>query len=274
MILSLAAYKNHLPPNTITDSTKFDAFEIRALYNFFPKFLGLDIVNKIATGQYDDDDLLKNVTPALANTTYLLSIPFFNLVLTASGFGIVNNPNISPASAERIRDLKDACLQAANMGIDTLLAYLEANVSTYTTWNQCSLNNDSLIEDAAAFSAAIGFIVPRNTFVDLIEHIGRVEKTTFADLFSSEFITEMVTSVDTLVRPLMVKALANYAWHSFKEVPAFFGYASKYAEKAIALLRANIASYPTYSEYGYEAPYENSDDEAEEGGFFIGGLTA
>lgn len=274
MILSLDTYKNNLPPNTISDATKFDAFEIRALYSLFPKYLGIEMINKIATGEYDGDELISKIAPALANTTYLLSIPFFNLVLTASGFGIVNNPNLAPASAERIRDLKDACLQAANIGLDTLLLFLESNVATYTEWNACSLNDGSLIEDAAAFSTAIGFTVPRNTFVDLKEHIGRAEKTTLSDLFSSEFIDEMVTSADTLVRPLMVKALANFAWHSFKETAAFFGYASKYADKALALLRANLTIYTTYAEYGYEAPYENSDDEAEEGGFFIGGLTA
>ncbi len=295
MILSITTYKSHLPPNTITDGTKFDAFETRALYKFFPKFLGDTLVDLVATGDADDNLMTKIAAP-LANLTYLLSIPFFNVVLTSTGFGVVSNPNVAPASVERIKDLKEACLQAANDGMDQLLKYLEENYDgsgagseepDYSSWNACSLNDGHLITDASEFSSAIGFTVKRHLFVDLIEHINRLATTSMASLFSAEYMDELIEDDDEVVRPLIIKALANFAWKDYQDVITgsegkaasphvkFQEFGTKYANRALTILIADIDSYPTFEEYGYEAPYENSDDEDEDGGgFFIGGLTA
>jgi hypothetical protein len=198
---------------------------------------------------------------------------------------------------ERVKDLKDACLQAANDGIDTLLQYLEETYESqalegsgsddiYSLWNKSSLNEDALIENAAAFSAAIGFQVPRHQFVDVIETINRLVATTFASLFSSEFMEELIDSTDDVVKPIIIKALANLSWKEFNDARLsatpqasslfvkYYDFAMQYVGRALTILRANLTDYPTFETYGYEAPYENSDDEAEEGGFFIGGLTA
>jgi hypothetical protein len=285
MILQLSDYKRFLPPNTITDQTKFDAFETRALYRYFPHYMGGFLVETLASGE-GDEDLISRVAPALANLTYLLSIPFFNVLLTSSGFGVVSNPNVAPASMERIRDLKEACLQGANDGIDSLLAFLEENKESYTSWNGSSLNPGSLIKSSIEFSAAIGLNVPRYQFVDLKEHILRIETTRMAAVFSKAFCDEMNLSTDTVVRPLMVKALANLAWRSFQDAGrdagnavsspfySFEDFAMQYIGRALSLLKANASSYPTWLTNGYEAPYENSDENNLDGGFFIGGITA
>jgi hypothetical protein len=299
MILTLATYKSCLPPNTITDATKFDAFETRALYKFFPKFLGDELVDQVADGSADEDFIAELAMP-LANLTYLLSIPFFNLVLTNTGFGVVSNQNVAPASVERVKDLKEACLQAANDGMDKLLKYLEYNYAEqglegsgsndiYSLWNQSSLNTGSLIETADSFSAAIGFRVPRHLFVDIKEHIYRNVSTALSSLFSAEFMTELPELTDTKVKPLITKALANLSWKDFNDAKPslsskesnpssmfvkFHDFATKYANRALTLLIANLDEYPTFATYGYEAPYDNSDDNDAEGGFFIGGITA
>jgi hypothetical protein len=296
MILSLETYKSCLPPNTITDTTKFDAFEARALYKFFPKFLGDALVDDIISEEPDEDLLVKIAMP-LANLTYLLSIPFFNVVLTNSGFGVVSNPNVAPASMERVKDLKDACLQAANDGMDTLLKYLEESYESeglegsgsddiYSLWNKSSLNESALIENAAEFSAAIGFTIPRHQFVDIIEHINRTASTTLSSMFSPEFIDELVDSSDDIVKTLIIKALANLSWKEFNDAKSsqpsqasslfvkFHDFAKQYTKRAMTILIANLADYPTFATYGYEAPYQNSDENDAAGGFFIGGLTA
>lgn len=285
MILQLSDYKRFLPPNTITDQTKFAAFEMRALYRYFPHYIGNSLVETLASGE-GDEELISRVAPALANLTYLLSIPFFNVVLTSSGFGVVSNPNVAPASTERIRDLKEACLQGANDGIDSLLAFLEENKESYASWNESSLNPGSLIKNSSEFSAALGLNMPRYQFVDLKEHILRIESTRMSAIFSKAFCDEMILSTDTLVRPLMVKALANLACGSFQDTGrdsshlasspfySFEDFAMQYIGRALAQLKANAASYPTWLQNGYEAPYENSDENNQDGGFFIGGITA
>jgi hypothetical protein len=44
--------------------------------------------------------------------------------------------------------------------------------------------------------------------------------------------------------------------------------------RAMSVLVSNLASYPTYQTYGYEAPYDNDDEDNEDSGFFIAGATA
>ena len=48
----------------------------------------------------------------------------------------------------------------------------------------------------------------------------------------------------------------------------------QYIGRALSLLKANSSSYPTWFNNAYEAPYENSDENNQDGGFFIGGITA
>ena len=137
MILTIDNIKEYLPLNSITDGSKYEPFEIRAFFKYLPKYLGEEVVEQLYEGLllvsdggsdvviYPESEiyesLLLKLKPVLANLTILESIPQFNLVATGSGFGIVSNPNQAPASMERVRDLKDSCLQAANDGLDRLL---------------------------------------------------------------------------------------------------------------------------------------------------------
>jgi hypothetical protein len=103
-------------------------------------------------------------------------------------------------------------------------------------------------------------------------------------------MTELPELTDTLVKPLITKALANLSWKDFNDAQPsspsqkshdavsqfvkFHDFATKYANRALTLLIANLDEYPTFATYGYEAPYDNSDENDAEGGFFIGGITA
>lgn len=289
MILTLDKLKKYLPLNSIADGTKYEAFELRALFKYLPKYLGMELVELISSvTSYQDssndalslsDDLFDKLEPVLANLTLLESIPQFNLVATGAGFGVVNNPNQAPASVERVRDLKDACLQAANDGLDRLLAFLETNVTDYPTWNKSCINAGSLIESAAAFDSFVDINCSRRKFVDLRRHIMLEESTTFANVFSPEFLTTLKTGSDTLVKPLIQQALAYYAEMDYRKAndPAadVSHLMNKYMQvlsKSLSYLRNHLADYPDFGLYAYEAPYNNATD-GEESGFFIGGIT-
>lgn len=293
MILTLDKLKKYLPLNSITDGAKYEAFELRALFKYLPKYLGDELVEtlaSIATPWTDssvglDPDsapveaLLLKLEPVLANLTLLESIPQFNLVSTGAGFGVVSNPNQAPASVERVRDLKDSCLQAANDGLDRLLYFLETNVDTYPTWNKSCINTGSLISDVTLFDQFIDISCSRRKFVDLKRHINFEESTTFMQVFSSEFLTVLKAGSDTNVKTLVIQTLAWYAEIAYQKannpeanISALIGRASTLMSVTLSHLRTHLTDYPEYSDYAYETPYDNAID-GEESGFFIGGIT-
>jgi hypothetical protein len=293
MIIQLDEYKQYLPLNTLQgyNATITEATEIRTLYKWFVKYLGNPLVEAIADGSASEDLLLK-VKPALASFTWFEALPFLNLVLTGSGFGIISNPNMAPASSERVRSLAVGLLESANNYLDNLLVYLEANVSTYTTWNQCSLNPGSLLSNADNFEARIQINRSRVTFINLIPFIKQTETLQISNILSPVFLAEIIAGSDLNARPLIEYACAYWAWQRMiqpakpgaeKYTDAEFLHSQKklllpklspelaaktgeaYIMQAKAYIEKNISNYPTYATYAYEAPYQNKA----ENGFFI-----
>ena len=294
MILTIENIKEYLPLNSIEDGTLYEKFEIRALYKYLPKYMGDALVEIIydfgtpaedsVSSELDPDTedmvrLIDALKPVLANLTILESIPQFNLVATGYGFGIVSNPNQAPASMDRVRDLKDSCLQAANDGLDRLLMFLENHADKYTKWNKSCINTGSLIPSAAVYDQFIDINCSRRRFVDLKRHINFEELTNFSNIFSTEFISALRTGTDTAVKPIIQQALAWSAEIQFQRATNPTADVSYWMNKyvtalsnAMAYLRTHLDAYPVYAEKAYEKPYDNGAED-NDSGFFIGGIT-
>ncbi len=292
MILTLNEYKQYLPLQTMQNynATITETHEVRALYKWFVKYLGSGLVETIA-GDDPPEELFQKVKPALANLTYLEALPFLNLVLTGSGFGVISNQSLAPASADRVRALAAGLFEAATNFLDSLLEFMEENTEDYPDWNQCSLSPGSLIPNATVFDSRIKINNSRVKFISLIPHIKEVETLQLANILSDEFLSELILGSDQNVKPLVEYACAYWAWErmvapSFEpgeKKPESFIYAEKkllyakmddlqarktgeaYMLQALGYLNKNLDLYPTYKEFAYEAPYENQ----QENGFFI-----
>lgn len=305
MILTLDEYKQYLPLQTMQNynATITETHETRALYKWFVKYLGSELVEAISALPDMQEEgepplldekltsLIEKVKPALANLTYLEALPFLNLVLTGSGFGIISNQNMAPASTDRVRALAAGLLEAATNFLDSMLEFLETNVAQYPGWNQCSLNPGSLIPNAIAFDSRLKINNSRVKFIHLIPYIKETESLRIADILSNEFLSELIPGSDQSVKPLIEYACAHWAWERMvspkvetpaKKSESFLHYEKKllyatiddlharklgeaYMLKALSYLNDHLDSYPTYKEYAYEEPYEND----EENGFFI-----
>ncbi len=155
MKLSELAIKKYMPLQTQGVAAKFEGFEIRALYKYFPKYIGQKLVDslmdktpaeELPTDSTSEDDflsieartenLLEKVTPAWVVLTFLESVPFLDVVLTTTGFGVVRNTTIAPASTERVNAIATACQVAANDYMDVLLAWLEQNATCGKLWKR------------------------------------------------------------------------------------------------------------------------------------------
>jgi hypothetical protein len=283
MLLTSADIQKYVPMQTSSFSfDKYAGFEDRAFYKHLPRFLGSSLVQNLE-GENPDVNLRAKVVPVLANLAVLEATPFFDVVLTSSGFGVVNNNNISPASVERVRSFANGCRQAANDFLDILLAFLEDNVGTdpYSGWNKCSLNTGSLIPDTQTFNTQTRLNLKRYQFVELKTNLALLELTFFTQALSAEFLAEMQQSQDATVKPLLQKALAFMAYQEWlndcdpeKSGSIWKNKGASFFARGISVLVTNLAGYPTYLQYGYEAPYDNADEDNEDTGFFIAGATA
>lgn len=293
MILTLDEYKKYLPLQSIQEANVkiTEAHETRALYKWLTKYLGSTLVDSL-TEETPDAELLAKVKPVLANFTYFEALPFLNLVLTGSGFGIISNQNMAPASTDRIKALAVGLLEAAHNYLDRLIIFLEQNVEAYSDWNQCSLNPGSLLTTADNFNERLKMNQSRVTFITLIPHIKNAEILKIGNNISDEFLQELILGSDANVKPLVETAAAYYAWAGLvnykparteKHADSEFIFSQKqmlyaqynatgankmgddYLMQAIAYLNKNLESYLTYNDYAYEAPYENTA----ENGFYV-----
>jgi len=280
MILSASDLQKYVPLQTSSfNFDKYAGFETRALYKHFPRFLGDGLVDSLA-GENPDEALAAKVVPALANLVVLEATPFFDVVLTSTGFGVVKNNNIAPASKERVKAFASACLGAANDFMDILLAFLEGNAAGYASWNKSSLNEDSLIPDTTVFNAQSRLNLKRHQFVEIKQNLAALENTLFAQALSPEFLAELQAGSDTLVKPMFQKALVFLAYDEFlsmdgqENTGGFKSRGTMFMARGMSLLVDSIASYPTFATYGYEAPYDNDNEDNLDSGFFIAGCTA
>jgi hypothetical protein len=282
MLLTSADIQKYVPLQTSSFSfDKYAGFEDRAFYKHLPRFLGTTLMANLES-ETPDETLLRKVVPVLANLAVLEATPFFDVVLTSAGFGVVRNNNIAPASVERVRAFANGCQQAANDFLDILLGFLEDNVEAapYSGWNKCSLNTGSLIPDTDTFNTHTKLNLKRHQFVDLKSNLVTLELTFFVQSLSAEFLAEIQAGADAVVKPLLQKALAFMAYQDWlndsdpeKAGNIWKNKGAAFMARAMSLLVTNLINYPTYQIYGYEAPYDNDDEDNEDSGFFVAGAT-
>jgi hypothetical protein len=283
MLLTSADIQKYVPLQTSSFSfDKYAGFEDRAFYKHLPRFLGATLMANLE-GETPDATLVTKVVPVLANLAVLEATPFFDVVLTSFGFGVVRNNNIAPASVERVQAFANGCMNAANDFLDILLGFLEDNVETapYSGWNKCSLNTGSLVPDTDTFNTQTKLNLKRHQFVDLKANLTALELTFFFQTLSAEFLDEIQDGADAVVKPLLQKALAFMAYQDWmnendpeKAGAMFKNKGAAFMARAMSLLVTNLTDYPTYQTYGYEAPYDNDDIDNEDSGFFVAGVTA
>ena len=96
---------------------------------------GRDFISTVAGAQADDATRAL-LCQTIAAHAFHVALPSLDLVLTPTGFGIVSNGNIAPASAERVARLSESLLLLRDTLIDQLLSHLCQNASWRETPQQ------------------------------------------------------------------------------------------------------------------------------------------
>lgn len=73
------------------------------------------------------DQIAGTIQKFIVNYAMYLAIPHLDLILTTSGFGIVNSGQVAPASKDRVESLRRSCHLAAFSAYDSLIGQLLGN---------------------------------------------------------------------------------------------------------------------------------------------------
>lgn len=129
-----------------------DALDV-AQQAFVEDFIGTDMEALLEQRLPADAKLLKMCQRVIAVEAFLNSIPEMDLILTDSGFGVVSNQDIAPASKDRVSNLTAGLQAKLDEAKDRLVTFLLAS-ETYSDWRgtvQFTRLTDGLIFTFAEF---------------------------------------------------------------------------------------------------------------------------
>lgn len=94
------------------------------------EFLGVELFNLLDGERFQDEPdfvIAEYVKQYICFRAYEIAIPHLDLVLTPTGFGIVSNQNLTPASAERVNRLIHAIKDMKEMCMDNIIYSLRGH---------------------------------------------------------------------------------------------------------------------------------------------------
>lgn len=168
--------------------------------------------------------LLPYVQCALAKFSLYIASPFLDLKVTDSGFAVVQNTNLAPASTDRVKRFTDATLKAGYDNIETLLRFLEKYKANYPSWvagKGYTLATRYFINSAEEFNKHVNIDNSRLKFRQLMTTMEDVEILQVEPVISTELADVIRNSVrdgDTSENNLKIllylrKAIANLTYY-------------------------------------------------------------
>lgn len=222
----------------------------------------------------DDFDTLTALRSYLAgficSMAFWDAIPQLDLVLTATGFGVVSNANVAPASADRVAALRNQMRRQALVNLEAAIDELRTlGVAAKST--QCARFFRSLFW-RASHMRRIGIINP--TFDDLQQHMPALHhaQQALSRHISSEQMEALLRAqasaeADAEVCILIDKCRDYIAYHVTDRLQL----CKTYALEIIAYMERNLDKFPEYRDsQTYKANhFEHYQNKADDPCFFF-----
>lgn len=219
MILTEANFKKYIPASLLSDFSLIEGQKDIALDTYLKPVLGADLITKLKAESPGEAiiALLPYVERPLAFFTYLDLVDTMDLVHTSAGFAVTSNPNMTPASKDRVAKFKAGMERNAYNGLEALLEFLEEKASDYPDWQKSDTYKDiqnHFIDSAKEFDTYVRIGRNRRTFLAMLPHIGDIEifkiKSIVKDLFDA-LLDESATDEQKKLLPYIKGAVCNLA---------------------------------------------------------------
>lgn len=222
------------------------------------EILGVDLEARLEEQREEDAKLLKLCKRIISRQAFLSSIPELDLILTDSGFAVVNNEQMTMASKDRVQALTISLRQKLDEGKDALILYL-LKTPEYESWRgteEFGRLSDGLImtfgefKDAAVLNNASAAAYPKSwsDFYDLNSALNVALMTDVASYISKDYASEILEKIrdkeiflpsEKKALKLIKTAVCAYALADRKT-----GLDQTLA--AVAVMKANIDDFPAY----------------------------
>ena len=214
-----------------------------ALYNFIDQ-LGAEPAGT-------DIDLQKLCLNVIANHAFWDAAPFLDLILTGSGFGVINNKNKAPASKERVERLREQCLIRRDNEVENLMLFLEQNATYHDEWKGSpvySVISDCLITTADEMKKFSGWTGTRKDFLLLKPKLIHYTRAKLEPVFSKDLVEGLIESqrdndltADEMTLLGLLKHVLGCLVDENKKI------AAELAGDALRFVDENIESFPIYT---------------------------
>lgn len=240
-----------------TPSLFDDALEV-AQASLVSEIIGSDLEAKLEDRQDEDLKLLKLCQRVISQQAFLSSIPELDLVLSDSGFAVINNEQMAMASKDRVQALANSLQMKIDEGKDALILYLIRTMA-YEAWRgteEFARLSDGLIltygefKDSAVLNNITASAYPKNwgDFYDLNSALNVALMTDVASYISKDYAEEILEKIrdkETFL-PIEKKALKfiKTAVCAYALSDSKTGLEQTLA--AVAVMKSNPDDFPTY----------------------------
>ncbi len=218
-----------------------------------------------------EENVMRLMAQWVCLTAYHDAIPHLDLVLTATGFGVVSNGNVAPASEHRVRALSQRLASHAT----ECLIKLYAELRHFKEWNTLPVATEwfSSLFWNPVHMHWLGYTEPTvGDFSDNRTECIQNEKA-LREIVSTEFFNELCSAERTASATLMQRRVINLCRQWVASCCRHDGSCIVAKRALLSFLDNNINEFPTYRDSSnYKAnhfkPYENKRDDT---CFFFGG---
>lgn len=231
----------------VSSATSAEVYVFESVQDYL-KLSEQKVLSAVLGNQLDIETLSikEDVCRFICLDAFYNAIPSLDLVLTDTGFGIVNNQNVSPASKDRVESLRKQIRQEADNALDRMINGLIGNAewasSVYARLlvNSLYYTADQLRDFAGKPSAF------RSDLIELRPLISEAEELIYREIsavFFSHLLKHIRHNSLTEDEILVVWALRRaIGFYINKQLPAF----RRELENVVNLLEREAIKFPVY----------------------------
>lgn len=220
----------------------------------------MDVISDEVFESVQSISLLRNVYAYVANKGYHDAVPELDLVLTPTGFGVVSNQNVAPASQYRVDKLREGLRRKYQMAYERIIS----EVRLYKKWHELGLHRQVFTSLFWKASHMELFGIKDPTRDDIAANAVRIAdgEAQLRRLVSDEFYDEMLQRISEGYADRLFWLCQNFVVGcSIDERTRLL-----YRDEILRWLDKYIDQYPVYAaSQAYKAnhpvPYENKEDD-------------
>lgn len=162
------------------------------------EYLGNTLYTFLDADEGTHEDTVAMLENAIILKGYYESIPFLDLRMTQNGFAVTNNQNMSPASKDRVKKLRDQTYARFDSAVEDLMDQLEATTALHDKWKGSeafSIMYDLFVPTARELSKFIDIGVNRRLFRKIRGNVLNAQRFMMYPIISKALAEQIIEQV-------------------------------------------------------------------------------